>query len=363
MVAGSSSAPDRSDVVVGVAASAFGLGAGVGRFVLLPGRLLAGSFLVEPVLRRARNDLASAGRDAEARGRRRLETTAAGILAAPETVRTLDRALAGPVPEVLGDETIERLARTLLESPAFERILRDVAESRVVRDLTEEAVHSAELQRALEEVLAGPALRNALDRQTRTLWSEFAARVRQSATRLDAGVERAARGAFRRRPRTIAAPVTDERYAGLVSRGSALLADAGITQLAVLVVGSLVGLFASLVGLSAPGWVAATLGGTGWVLFVGGYFVLFWATVGQTPGMRMLGLRVTDDDGSPLRAARSFLRFAAALLALAPLAAGFLPVLFDRRRRAFQDFVARTVVVHDDASAGVSVRREPSAQR
>jgi hypothetical protein len=120
-VAGSSSATDRSEVV-GLAATAFGLGAGIGRVVLLPGPLLAGSFFVEPVLRRARNDLASAGRDAEARGRRRLESTAAGILAAPETVRTLDRALAGPVPEVLGDETIERLARQLVESPAFERI-------------------------------------------------------------------------------------------------------------------------------------------------------------------------------------------------------------------------------------------------
>jgi uncharacterized RDD family membrane protein YckC len=137
-----------------------------------------------------------------------------------------------------------------------------------------------------------------------------------------------------------------------VSRGAALLADVGITQLAVLVVGSLVGVLASLVGLSAPGWLAATLGGAGWALFVGGYFVLFWATAGQTPGIRMLGLRVTDQDGAPPRAGRSLLRFAAALLAIAPLGAGFLPVLFDGRRRALQDFVARTVVVHDDASTG-----------
>jgi uncharacterized RDD family membrane protein YckC len=348
-VAGSSSARR------GPAATAFGLGAGIGRVVLLPGRVLAGSFLVAPVLKSARNSLASAGRDAEARGRRRLETTAAGILAAPETVRTLDRALAGPVPEVLGDETIERLAQRLLESPAFERIVRDVAESQVVRDLTEEAVHSAELQRALEEVLAGPALRNALERQTRTLWSEVAARVRHSADRLDAAVERAVRRALRRRPRTIAPAVAERRYAGLVSRGAALLADAGITQLAVLVVGSLVGLFASVVGLSAPGWLAATLAGAGWVLFVGGYFVLFWATVGQTPGMRMLGLRVTREDGAPPQAGRSLLRFAAALLAIAPLGAGFLPVLFDGRRRALQDFVARTVVVRADASERGSV--------
>jgi hypothetical protein len=41
------------------------------------------------------------------------------------------------------------------------------------------------------------------------------------------------------------------------------------------------------------------------------------------------------------------------LLAIIPMFAGFLPVLFDRRRRALQDYLAGTVVVYDgQAPAG-----------
>jgi len=36
------------------------------------------------------------------------------------------------------------------------------------------------------------------------------------------------------------------------------------------------------------------------------------------------------------------------VLAVAPLGAGFVPVLFDDRRRALPDYLARTVVVRDD---------------
>ena len=77
---------------------------------------------------------------------------------------------------------------------------------------------------------------------------------------------------------------------------------------------------------------------------IGGYAVLFWATVGQTPGMRLLGLSVaapTEDR----RAWPMLVRLAGTLLALAPLGAGFLPVLSDLCRRALQDFLAGTVVV------------------
>jgi len=50
----------------------------------------------------------------------------------------------------------------------------------------------------------------------------------------------------------------------------------------------------------------------------------------------------------PLLPRRSLLRFVALTLAAIPLFAGFLPILFDDRRRGLQDLIARTVVV--DAS-------------
>ena len=297
--------PDRrGEIVVGIAATTVRLGAGIARSVLLPGRVLARSFVVEPVLRGAADGLASAGRDAEARGRRLGEAAAAKALGAPEIGRTTARTLAGPVAEALSDETIERLARRVLKSPAFETILRDAARSQVARELTEEALHSPELERALEEVLTGP-VRNVLAHQSASLWSDVTGRVRQAAKRADDAVERAARRALRR-PRPSGAHVESRaRYAGLASRGIGLAADVAITNLAVLLVGSLLGLAASLLGLSASGWLVAGLVGAGWTLFVGGYFLLFWTTAGQTPGMRLLRLRVVRPDGGPLSAGRS----------------------------------------------------------
>ena len=195
-------------------------------------------------------------------------------------------------------------------------------------------MRSPQLQRALEEVLVGPAVKNALRRETMTFWNDVSARVRESAYRLD---ER-----LLRRPQVEAV-----RYGGLASRGSAFAIDSAITHLTTLFVGTLFGLAGSLLGIAAPTWLVAALGSPGWALFVGGYFVFFWATAGQTPGQRLLRVRVTGGDGGPIRVRRALVRFVGLVLAIAPLGAGFLPVLFDRRRRALQDFLARTVVVVD----------------
>jgi uncharacterized RDD family membrane protein YckC len=86
------------------------------------------------------------------------------------------------------------------------------------------------------------------------------------------------------------------------------------------------------------------------VILVGAYLVLFWTVTGQTPGMRLMGLRVTDQRGLPPRFWRSFVRLIGLVLAIIPMFAGFLPVLFDRRRRALQDFLAATVVRVEAAS-------------
>ena len=43
---------------------------------------------------------------------------------------------------------------------------------------------------------------------------------------------------------------------------------------------------------------------------------------------------------------RALIRLGGLVLAIIPLFAGFLPVLFDERRRALQDLLARTVVIH-----------------
>jgi uncharacterized RDD family membrane protein YckC len=47
---------------------------------------------------------------------------------------------------------------------------------------------------------------------------------------------------------------------------------------------------------------------------------------------------------------RAVIRVAALIVAILPLFAGFLPVLFDDRRRALQDYVAGTAVVAEAES-------------
>jgi uncharacterized RDD family membrane protein YckC len=125
-----------------------------------------------------------------------------------------------------------------------------------------------------------------------------------------------------------------------------------LLALAVFLVGSaMVGLAASLVGELRPEWLVAALAGAWWTVVAGTYFVLFWRVTGQTPGLRLMRLRVVDVHGSPPGLGRSVLRLVGLFLAIAPLFAGFLPVLLDRRRRGLHDFLAGTVVVYADRRA------------
>ena len=137
-------------------------------------------------------------------------------------------------------------------------------------------------------------------------------------------------------------------YAGIATRGVALAIDIVIVHAIVLAAAGLLGLVASLVGDLRPAWLVATLAVVGWALAVAFYFVLFWSVTGQTPGLRAMRLRVVAGGGEPPSFGRSLIRLVGLLLAIVPLFAGFLPVLFDRRRRGLHDYLAGTVVLYAD---------------
>jgi uncharacterized RDD family membrane protein YckC len=143
-----------------------------------------------------------------------------------------------------------------------------------------------------------------------------------------------------------AAPRLTTPYAGIATRGIALAVDAAVANGIYIIGAALLGLIGSLVGDLRPAWLVALLAALGWTLVVGGYFVLFWTTTGQTPGMRMMRLRVVTYGGEHVHFIRALIRLGGLVLAIIPLFAGFLPVFVDERRRALQDFLARTVVVH-----------------
>ena len=142
------------------------------------------------------------------------------------------------------------------------------------------------------------------------------------------------------------------RYAGIATRALALAIDVAIVQVLVFTGAAVIGLVGSLVGDLQLDTVGRVLAAAAWALAVGTYFVTFWSTVGQTPAMRMMDIRVVAADGDPPGLGRSIVRLIGLGLAIIPFFAGFLPVLVDDRRRGIHDMLAGTVVVHADSPGG-----------
>ena len=143
------------------------------------------------------------------------------------------------------------------------------------------------------------------------------------------------------------APAATPSYEGLVTRAIAFTVDAALINLAALVVSVSVGLALSVLDPSNEVEnVALAVAGVAYVLWTVSYFVVFWSATGQTPGNRLLRIRVCRaEDGDVLRPRKSLLRLGAMVVCALPLFAGFLPILLDNRRRGLHDMIAGSVVV------------------
>ena len=267
------------------------------------------------------------------------------VLSSPEIARVLDQALAGPLPEefarsLVRHRVLDRIVAELAESGELERLVTAALGNPKTLDLTDRVLASDETQLAVRHVASSPELRDAIARQATGLAEEVAVSVRASAIRLDDRAERV----VRRQART--APAI---YGGIVTRAIALTTDAALTLVLFLVVAGIAALIGSLFGGLRPAWLAGALLGSGWALIAATYFVLFWSSAGQTPGMRVLHVRVHGPHGKAPSIGRSLVRLVGLVLAIIPLFAGFIPVLFTERRRGLPDFLAGTVVRYDDA--------------
>jgi uncharacterized RDD family membrane protein YckC len=273
-----------------------------------------------------------------------LEAAAEELLSKPEVRRMVDHALSGPLPEELGrllvrHRVVERIAHEFAASGELERLLDSALASPQSREVIDRVLASEATKQALERVLAGPEVRAALTSQSAGLAEEVMIGARSTATGLDSRFSLGAR-------RSPASP-----FAGVTSRGVALVVDAFAIVAGTAVVGGAASLVAAVVGGVRPEWLAQTLLSLATVAIAVGYFVVFWQTAGQTPGMRLMGVRVlsTRHDGR-LTGWQAILRTIGLALAIIPCFLGFLPALFDSRRRALPDYLAGTVVVYDDPS-------------
>lgn len=292
------------------------IAAAAGRFALFPARAAA-----------------RASRD-------QLEAAADDVLV-PEVARLIDGAFASSLPEdvarsLVRHRVLERVIQELAASGALDKAVDDALKSGRTDELVDRIVRSDQMRRAIEEVVAGPEVRAAMAKQTTGLAEELVVGVRKRAVRFDDRADRRSR----------AAP---SPFAGIATRALALAIDAAAILVAFASLAALAGLIALLVGGLRPEWLAGILLAAGWMLVAGSYFVLFWSGAGQTPGMRLLHLRVRGRTGSPPSLGRSIVRAVGTVLAIVPFFAGYLPVLFDERRRGLPDFMAGTEVVYDDA--------------
>lgn len=146
--------------------------------------------------------------------------------------------------------------------------------------------------------------------------------------------------------------------AGIGSRGAAAIVDTLIQALALAVV------LIALSGVTAVAGISLTLGRGGAALFIGlvalaifvvtsGYFMLWeilWS--GQTPGKRLVGVRVIRENGYPIRPVDAVIRNLVRIVDWLPLfyGVGMLSMLLNQRSRRLGDFASGTIVVRERSS-------------
>lgn len=150
----------------------------------------------------------------------------------------------------------------------------------------------------------------------------------------------------------------DIRYAGLATRVISFVLDAAVINVVAIFVGVGAVLIQGVLHLpSDVQKIIQAIGAGAYVIGTVGYFVAFWSSTGQTPGARVMQIQVRAAGGGALKTRRALLRCIGVILAALPLFAGFVPILYNGRRRGFQDWCARTVVVQVEQLSVAQGRR------
>jgi uncharacterized RDD family membrane protein YckC len=166
------------------------------------------------------------------------------------------------------------------------------------------------------------------------------------------------------------------RVAGFFRRGAAAFVDGALLLPLVLLLGGASAIVAGqtlpALGELGPGYLVHLIidgGTTGAValaigaLVVGLYSIIFAAAGGQTPGQRVLGLRVIDGYGRSPTVLRATVRVVALALALALFGLGVLWIAFSREKRGLHDLLAGTWVVRVPRGSAEPARRAARPRR
>ena len=141
-----------------------------------------------------------------------------------------------------------------------------------------------------------------------------------------------------------------QRHAAPVERPAFVLERAEAVAVDLLILGAMSGTVAYFAARVAQVPPVGLISGVSYMLaFLVGigllYATCFTGTTGQTPGKMLVGLRVVDTRGNPPGAGRALLRSILALLGLAFLGLGAVPIFLDPARRAAHDRLVGTRVI------------------
>jgi uncharacterized RDD family membrane protein YckC len=272
-----------------------------------------------------------AGRMAHATGVDRamdeaVEEAIVRALRSPAVGRAIDRALASHV-EAAG-----------LSSQEMARIVKQVLESDAAEQAWDEVLASREVQMLIERIAQAPEIRSAIAAQGAGLITDIGVKLTRLTEAFDDALERI----IRHRD-----PGSETNQAGLATR----LVAFGIDFALLFALYSLAsGVIASVVSFSfgsklslAGGIVVGVVG----YLLGGAILVLFWSLGGQTPGMRVLSIRLTQDGSRDVTLGRAIKRLFGLVLALLPLGLGYFWILRNPSRHAWHDTMTGTEVIYD----------------
>jgi uncharacterized RDD family membrane protein YckC len=270
---------------------------------------------------------------------RAVETAAEEAMVAAVESEAVERAIA----RVLQGPAVEEAMNNALESDAVKHALVDALDSELVDEVWRRLLASEEAQRLVERIAEAPEIRAAISAQSMGLIEDVGHTIGNGTRRLDGVVERVVRRIFFRKRRT---EPTDR--AGAATRGLAFGLDLLIVNLGFSGLAAVAALIASAFTGNGDGVsnVALAAGTTLWFALGSLYLVGFWSLAGQTPGMRFVGIRL-NVEGRGLRLGRSIKRLIGMALAAIPFGLGFLGIIFDERRRAWDDRLSGVDVVYE----------------
>ena len=141
-------------------------------------------------------------------------------------------------------------------------------------------------------------------------------------------------------PEPVVGPAPGVAFASPGARLVAYIVD-------VLIQGSLfLGLFVLSLFLAAVFPPLFLLGVLAWLAIALGYFPYFWSTRGQTPGMKMMQIKVVRDvDGGPITSGQAILRLIGYWVSGFVFYLGYIWIFIDKRHRGWMDLIAGTIVI------------------